>query len=599
VLFSLLAFEDDREIVEEPSDRPVYQDIMKPRGAGTGVLGPYPAVVVAPPTTLRYRVPPTHPNAVFQYALAVRGDGYGGEGSVVVEGRMNGASLFERRLDCSESVPRKQRKWREYEAPLPEGGTLELSFRYEGDQEVSPQVGIGLMRAAVPFQIPRRRASPREPNVVLVVIDTLRADRLHCYGNEKEVSPVMDALAARGTRFERAYSSAAWTIPSTASVLTGKSPPQHGLGASDSYYLSDTVDTLPEIFQRSGFTTVGFACNPLIARERNFDQGFEFFHGYRWTEAAVITGDIHAWLDEHREQRFFLYIHYVDPHGPYAPEEGTAERFVKGEKPPDFYEHPEEVRGALEEYYAQESTDPRRLVESVRYHFENYDAEIFDVDRGLGRVLERIDELGLTGSTVVCVTSDHGEEFLEHGWFGHHAQLFDESVHVPLLMAGPGIAVGKVVNQPSENRFLAPTLLELARVELPPTMDRGNLLDSGERERLGRRIHMTNSKGVWSEFDSRAFQQLGQFHSVIEGRWRLVFHPGREGVAPVHALFDLETDPACRHDVAIDNPQVVVRLEAEVARWMEEGRKEQPRQVPPAEETARLLRSLGYIGDEE
>ena len=597
-LFSLLAFEDQREVLSQPAERPVRQDIMKPRASGTDAFGPAPALIVAPPAVVRYVVPATHPRAVLQYALAVKSDGYHGAGAVAVEARLDGAPLFEHRLDCSVAVPRRERMWREHEAPLPSGGVLELSFRYEGDQQRVPEIGVGLLRAAVPFEVERRSSSRSEPNVLLVVIDTLRADRLHCYGNPLEVSPVIDGLAARGTRFARSYSSSSWTIPSTASLLTGRTPPQHGLGAGSSYYLADRIETLPELFQREGFTTAGFACNPLIARERNFDQGFEFFRSYRWTAAADVADDVAGWLDENRERRFFLYLHYVDPHGPYQPPPESAGRFVHAARPEGFIERPQAVRDALDAYYAGEGLGAQVLAAIVAHHSANYDAEIHAVDRALGQVLDRIESLGLAQSTIVCVTSDHGEEFLEHGWFGHYAQLFDESVHVPLVLAGPGVPRGVVEQRAIENRFVAQTLLRLAGTAVPAGMDDGQLLDPPVLERWSEAgVFLVNNKGRWSDFERRESRALGQVRSLVRGRWRLVHHPGDESSEPLLALFDLEADPECRVDVSAGNPQVAGELAARFERWMRAGRARTPRMVPPAEETERLLRSLGYLSE--
>jgi len=597
-LFSLLAFEEEREVVSQPEGRPVVQDIMKPRASGTDEYGPAPALIVAPPAVVRYSVPETHPRAVLQYALAVKADAYGGEGAVRVAASLDGVPLFEHTLDASKGFPHKERKWHEHEVPMPHGGLLELAFEYQGDLERAPEVGLARLRAAVPFEVERQRSGPGAPSVLLVVIDTLRADRLHCYGNPLEVSPTIDALAERGTRFARTYSSTAWTIPSTASILTGRSPPQHGLGASSSYYLADRLETLPELFQREGFTTAGFACNPLIARERNFDQGFESFQSYRWETAAAVAEDVGSWLDANRGRRFFLYLHYVDPHGPYEPPPESAARFVPAVPPEGFDPRPQAVREELDAYYAGGGLEAEQLEAIVRYHAANYDAEIHAVDGALGEVLARIAALGLADSTIVCVTSDHGEEFLEHGWFGHHAQLFDESVHVPLVLAGPGVPSGRVETGPIENRFVAQTLLRLAGAAVPASMDDADLLDPEDVRRWGEPgVFLLNSKGRWADFERREMHELGQLRSLVRGRWRLVQHHGGPDTYPLTALFDIEADPACREDVAAANPKVTDQLAQRFELWMRAGRERQPRMVPPAEETERLLRSLGYLSE--
>lgn len=596
VLFSLLAFGGQMEVVSSPEQGP-EQGLLRPRSSGEIDSGQLPAVIVVAPTTVAYTVPDAHAEAEFIYSLAIHAGDFRGSGRVTFTGTLDGAPLFEHVLDCSRTVPAEERIWNTFRAPMPRGGRLELETRYEGNQETGPRVGWGLLRVSVPFEVPRSRASVDQPNVLLILVDTLRADRLSSYGGREGTSPRLDELAARGARFENPYSSAPWTIPGTASVLTGQSPPEHGLGASPSYYLADATDTLAEHFQRAGLTTGAFTCNPLIAPARNFDQGFEYFRNYRWARALHVTPDVLTWMREHREERFFLYVHHVDPHAPYEPTASSRERFV-----PEPAEGATErdLRGTLRSYYTDGSVDVAQAQASSDHQSNLYDGEVFDVDHEIGLLLDELEALGLSDRTLVCVTSDHGEEFLEHGWAGHHEQLFDESVRVPLIFAGPGVPGGVVREEPVENRFAATSLLALAGVVPASGLPGPNLIDPEEFELATEPgVFVMNTKGTWADFSRREKKKLGSVHSLIRDGWRLVQSPRPpENGEPLFALYDLATDPGCDENVAHLHPERVEEMRQRIRTWLEEGRARQPRMVPSAEETEDMLRALGYIGDD-
>jgi len=596
VLQSLLTMSEAREVVRAPADAPVVDDLLRPRGSGDESAGQLPSLIVVPPTTVRYALPATHPAAELALELAVHAGGFRGSGKVRFSATLDGRALFERELDCSARVPAEERVWHALRVPLPGGGKLELSADYEGDQPQAPKVGFGRPRVVVPFAVTRSRSSVERPNVVLVVVDTLRADRLSCYGHAAPTSPRLDALAARGTRFERAFASAPWTIPGTASVLTGLSPPEHGLGTSRSYYLVDAVETLAEAFQRAGFTTAAFAGNPLIAPARGFDQGFEHFVVYRWARALHITPDVAAWLREQGERRFFLYVHHVDPHAPYEPTDASRARFVPA-PPPGVAEV--DPRGTIASWYEDQGTDRERVLASVAHQSNLYDAEVHDVDAQIGALLDELEALGLADRTLVCVTSDHGEEFAEHGWAGHHEQLFDESVRVPLIFAGPGVPPGRVIAAAVENRFTAPTLLALASVAPRGGAAGPNLLSAEELAlAAGPGVYVLNSLGTWADFDARTVRKLGPNQSVIVDGWRLVQCPAPPEGEPLYALYDLAADPACRHDVAAQHPERVADLSARIKAWIKAGKERQPTLAPTSAATEEMLRELGYIGDD-
>jgi arylsulfatase A-like enzyme len=589
VLYSLLEFGEELELLEAPKDSAPRQDLFKPRRSGDEDFSTYPAVIVRAPTHMRYQLPPSHGRAELRFTLAPAMNAYAGQGKLRVSATLSGEPCFDVELDCSRDVPEEQRLWRHYTIPVPRGGVLEFRVDYTGPRKLVPELGLGRLQVGVPFTAPRTTVSGGRPNVLLVVIDTLRADRLGCYGADKPLTPVMDSLASRGTRFAAAYSAAPWTLPGTASILTGKSPPEHGIGASGSFYLPDAHDTLGEICQRQGLTTAAFTCNPLIAAGRNFDQGFESFKNYRWPSSNLILDDVVEWLRANGDQRFFLYLHPTDPHYPYEPSAESAARFV-GEAPEGFFAG--ELRPETGRHYFDPEFDTQLLVDSNAHQFDLYDGEVFDVDVSIGRILEELEALGVLDETIVCITSDHGEEFLEQGWVGHGSQLFDEQVRVPLIMAGPGVPAGEVVTAPLENRHLVRTLLEAAQLSSPAHLLSPNLLERGA-------VYLINGATTFADFERREMRKLKNAHSVIQGRWRMLFgNPAPPDTEQLIALYDLSTDPDCRINVAAEHPDKVRELRILGQTWQQAGRARRPRLVPTTAGTLELLRSNGYLGDE-
>ncbi|MAF65215.1 MAG: hypothetical protein CMJ84_06110 [Planctomycetes bacterium] len=596
VVASLLAGGELRRDLLVNEAFPVRHDLIKPRGSGVGVYAARSALELSPPSRVSYRIPDAYAGLWFDFSIAIMKGSYAGEGSVRFTAELAGEVVFERSIPSSEATPREERRWHDERFQLASGGDLILSTAYEGDRSVPPRAAVGLLRIVVPYDIPRAPADPEEPNVVLIVIDTLRADRLHTYGTPAEVSPAMDALAARGVLFERAFANAPWTLPSTVSILTGMSPPEHGVGFTDSFTVADSILTLAEAFQGSGFTTGAIACNPLISPARNFDQGFEEFFVHHWRSAPQVAEEAARWLRDHAGRRFFLYLHFVDPHFPYEPSAEVAERLVT--PPPDGYIG-EELDRFLRAWYPDGTVSEDVVRESAAHQLELYDAEIFEVDRVIGEVTAVLEELGIAENTLVAVTSDHGEEFLEHGWAGHHNQLFDESTRVPLILAGPGVAEGERVSIGVENRHVASTLLRLCGVEPTKNLRGPSLVDPAGLARLAKRpVFMTNTKGRWADLNARSLRELGPLHSIIHEGWRFVWSPGGSEAGDLVALFDLREDPGALRNVADQHPTRVAALRQLGDRVITEGRARQPALVPSTDATLELLRDIGYVGDD-
>jgi len=292
-------------------------------------------------------------------------------------------------------------------------------------------------------------------NVLLIVIDTLRADRLSCYGYGRATTPAIDRLAARGRRFARAYATAPWTLPSTASLLTGLQPDVHG-ATGFLASVSPEARLLAEELADRGFETAAFIGNYFVQPLFGFERGFSSYNGDCMVDRAGINSDRISdkaieWLSRPRERPFLLYLHYFDPHYNYWEHEGFAfggedtDRVFSGE---DIFE----LRDHVKEFDAAD----RARLDAL------YDSEVAFTDHHVGRVLDHLERTGRAADTLVVVTSDHGEALGEHGWIGHTIQLYEESVRIPLVIAGPGVTPGVSDAEPVQLDDVLAPLLALA-----------------------------------------------------------------------------------------------------------------------------------------
>jgi arylsulfatase A-like enzyme len=323
---------------------------------------------------------------------------------------------------------------------------------------------------------PKSETPPhRIPRVILIVVDTLRADALSCYGSSDVTTGNMDVFARDAVLFEKAYAPAPWTIPSMASIMTGLSPLVHRTTGYKSR-LPDALPTLAEQMHDAGYLTWAIGSN-LILRRRNFEQGFTGYDFYPKRIDTSLGGKLLAgwfprhfgneastkdltdisinWLQAHADSDFFLWLHYYDPHEPYEPPDtylpaadvlpGIGPRF--GDKV--------NVRAGLRVLSAKERQAVKKL----------YDAEVRYVDENLGRLLRHLKELGIYDDSLIILTSDHGEEFWEHDGYEHGHDLYNEQIWVPLIVKLPGSsAKGRIIQQVS-TESITPTLLQLCAVE--------------------------------------------------------------------------------------------------------------------------------------
>jgi arylsulfatase A-like enzyme len=323
-------------------------------------------------------------------------------------------------------------------------------------------LGLLLALALGAASCSRGEAPGPRPNVLFVLVDTLRADHLSCYGYERETSPRVDALAREGWLFENHLAHAGQTVPSTISMLVSKYPAEHGfvhLGdghfARNPPYFDDELVFLAEVFERAGYRTGGFVGNPFLKRKTNFAQGFERFMHSRGRGSEHVSAAL-DWLldgDDEPDQPYFVYLHLMDVHSPYRPPAEYARLFTG----------PSDGRLLYRNGPAPEMRPADLAVTTAAY-----DAGIRYVDDLIAGLLERLEEAGLLDDTIVVFTSDHGDEFLEHGGLGHGTSVYGELVRVPLILHAPGrLGAPQRVAHMTQHVDLAPSLLELVGIAAP------------------------------------------------------------------------------------------------------------------------------------
>ncbi len=406
--------------------------------------------------------------------------------------------------------------------------------------------------------------SPGPPrHLLLITIDTLRPDHLGSYGYTRPTSPALDRLAAEGIVFERAYGTASWTLPSLASVMTAHYPSTHGCRHNSSR-LPPGMKTLAGHLDGAGFRTGAVVSHVFLDPRYGLDRGFADYDdelvlatpadSHRVVSSPEITEKALAWLEERRRQgtqRWFLWLHYFDPHQDYLRHPGTTEVF--GSEPMD-----------------------------------RYDGEIAFTDAHIGRVLDALETLDFANRTLVFVVSDHGEAFGEHGQTGHRLTLYDEELRVAMLVRSPGIAPGRAT-QPVSLVDVAPTALEL--LGLPPAEQApgSSLVPAlrGEAQERGPLLA-----------EMRSFLSRDRVQALVSGEWKLVLWAGREP-----RLYHLAGDPGERHEVAAQHPDVVRELDLERAELVARAAELAPEDesMPPLRlpaEIQRRLRALGYAEEE-
>jgi arylsulfatase A-like enzyme len=428
--------------------------------------------------------------------------------------------------------------------------------------------------------------SSHRPNIVLIVIDTLRADHVGCYGYQRPTTPALDALAARGVRFEEAISQAPYTKASTASLITGLYPSVHGaLGPSDA--IAPAATTMASYLKRAGYVTGGFYLNTNVHDLFGFGRGFRHLQSSRGrlpgaTRAGSGQRCEHLDLEPRRPRHHrgaallpearappaprFIYLHFIGPHDPYTPpKDGPS--FLQGPLTPTAAKFYEERLSSSDVQHNTLSALAHGILpldrDTLQQMRDLYDGEIAFTDRQVGEIVAAFDKVGLTDSTLFIVTSDHGEEFGDHGGLGHGRTQYHELLHVPLIMAGPGIKAGGVVHSPVRLIDVLPTVLDVLKLDPDLALDGASFKDC-----LAHPEHDLGARELYAE-------------GILPDHpdpYLLRFAPDRQREADPRLLTPREASVRSRHrpgregELVLTRPQEVSRLFAALVERHEKNR---------------------------
>jgi arylsulfatase A-like enzyme/Tfp pilus assembly protein PilF len=395
------------------------------------------------------------------------------------------------------------------------------------------------------------------PNVLLITIDTLRADRVGCYGYARAFTPMLDGLAARGVRFVTAIAHVPLTAPSHASMLTGRTPLGHGMRDNGGFVLPEKVRTLAEDFKAAGYHTGAFVSGFPLSRRFGLDRGFESYDDHlprgsdpRRTAYVERTADRTTdaalkWLEtagkEPAPAPWFAWVHYYDPHAPYEPPGSFGSRFASSP----------------------------------------YDGEIAFVDEQLGRLLAVAEAKGPKGSALVLVTADHGESLGEHGEDTHGIFIYDSTLRVPWIMAGPQIEAGRVVSTVARGIDIAPTLLDYAGLAARPEMEGRSLRRTAAGEAL------EDAPAYAESLHAQLQYGWAPLHALRTDRFKLIDAPRAE-------LYDLKSDGSETEDRSHEDGARLETLRKELQRIMATTTPVAAQAIDA--ETAERLGALGYLG---
>jgi len=442
------------------------------------------------------------------------------------------------------------------------------------------------------------------PNVVLIVIDTLRADRLHGARNNQPIMPYLSGLAQRSRQFEDAYAPSSWTKVSMASIFTSLYVDWHQVRYSAvlddpdspaSDVLSEEHEAIATYLKAHGYSTYGVQTNGNVTAELGFDQGFEHYIYMPGAPAVHVSQMARDLLVNHDpDDPFFLFIQYFDPHTPYTPPAEFSERF--GPEP--------ELRGADLKYTGVEfntyfwdqvntilgrqeaHTLPDLSPDGKEALLHRYDAECAYADDEVRRLLEPI--FRRSPNTIVVIVSDHGEEFWEHGGMGHGYTLFDDQTRVPFFIYGPNVKP-KVEKQPVNAISVLPSIAHLAGLPPRPHWQGDNLFAAEERSPA---VYL-QTYGSWPKDNVNSV-------AITENQWKYIRDNSDSPRYDPIMLFDRSVDPLEQNNVAEDHPELLERFEAVISEfetaWGTPPPRESASQLNLDRETIENLQAIGYLG---
>ena len=448
---------------------------------------------------------------------------------------------------------------------------------------------VALLGAAVLSCSGPEAAEPRPKNVIFILVDTLRADHLGAYGYGRDTSPALDAFAKESLLFENARSQASCTFPSANSILTSRPPtavlgqPKQALG------IPPGMPSIAEILAGRGYRTAAVSASPVVRNTKSrfnptggFGRGFSIFdEECVWKAAHCVNRRASEVLAQKDERPFFLYLHYMDPHGPYRPPE-EHRKFSGGEVATDKPFIRQGNPNPIGDWLYKQKPDPGVTPAELQHLIDLYDDEIVYFDLRFGEFLASLKKAGLLEDTILVLTADHGEEFLEHGHIKHCRTLFDNSIKIPYVLRIPGVPA-RAVAAPVQNLDLVPTLLDYLGVDATGLGLEGRSLRPLIEEKIEEK----------ETGDLRQFASQGSLRSASDDRYKLI----HDLAAGTWALYDLEADPGEKTDALARERRSFHRLRESLTAWLArtEGVGSESESVRKASEAEKKLRALGYL----
>ncbi|RPI20984.1 MAG: hypothetical protein EHM61_25840 [Acidobacteria bacterium] len=467
--------------------------------------------------------------------------------------------------------------------------------------------------------------------VVLIMADTLRRDHLNFYGYGRETAPFLTRLAREGALFKDAISQATWTKVSTPTIMTSLYPSAHGVREFTDR-LPATANTMAEVFRNAGYATVSYSSVLFTGKFTNLHQGFEELHESTSVSdpessktAREYVDRLTEWLEVHKDVPFFVFLHVFDPHDPYEPYPPYNGLWADLAKKEEHLEHLKKVREVIKDPLMKNFGMPNReeLIQAglnpeeyVGYDKDWYDGSIKALDAEIARLYERLRTLGLSDKTLLVFTSDHGEEFLEHGKMFHGQSAYSELSQVPLFFHLPGVVPSKaVVSETVESIDIMPTTLALAGLREPGKLQGRNLvpLISGQKQSstvtLNRSLvaHAKENgtprpaiteKAPTKHMGGPPPRNSGSVSLVWNG-WKLIHNFERPEGGPEFELYKRADDPLDQHNLAERNPEQVKLMRPMIDAWRQ---RAEAARLPKGDsgenlskEELQRLRSLGYI----
>ena len=446
---------------------------------------------------------------------------------------------------------------------------------------------IGAILIAVPLLSCRqgdRWPRPDPVNVIVVMVDTLRADHMSAYGYERETTPFISSYASQGFIFEHARSQASCTFPSVNSLLTSRNPAIFTRQEKDQLGIPDAYPSIAEILQKNGYRTIAVSASPIVRATPStfnpnggFDRGFDtFIEDTLWQPGGKVNSAIIKELDA-VDEPFFLYAHFMDPHAPYRPPQRYTMRFTGEYEGHDFIERGDPVPIAKMLYRNGPHYEITDL--DIQHLVDLYDDEIRYFDGVFRRLIKNLEDRDLLDRTLIIISADHGEEFLEHGHIKHCRGVWDTVTRVPLIFRFPGVEGGHRFSNAVQNLDIVPTILDYLEIDPEDVEFEGVSL-----------LPVLEGREPAKVF---AFADQREYRSADDGRFQLILN-GDDGTA---TLFDLSADPGEQLDLFRPGDPEALRLSEALNGWLTDTDQliRFDEQLAAARAKEEELRALGYL----